>query len=234
MKIDVDVVFFDAAGTLFKVRGSVGAIYNRIAQKFGVTSDEKEVETDFRAAFQAKSLEGFPPRAVLGLQAEKDWWFEVVRRVFAGLMQPQALEAYFDEVFETFRGAASWELYPDTRECLESLRSRGYRLAVLSNFDSRLFDVLANLRIDSYFEQVVLSWHAGSAKPDPSLFFKALEAMHVAARRSAHVGDSLRDDAAGASAAGLAAVLLDRDGRYSGWDEGLRLNSLLDLVQVLG
>ena len=31
----VDTVFFDAAGTLFGVRGSVGEIYGRYAEQFG-------------------------------------------------------------------------------------------------------------------------------------------------------------------------------------------------------
>jgi putative hydrolase of the HAD superfamily len=232
MTNEFDTVFFDAAGTLFRVRGSVGEIYSRGARHFGVITDPQEVEAAFRAAFQAKSLEGFP-QGQPGLSAEKAWWMDVVRRVFGQLMKPKILCDYFDEIFETFRGSSAWELYSDTRACLERLRSSGYRLAVISNFDSRLFDVLANLEIDSFFERVILSWHAGAAKPDPAIFRSAFTAMSVAAARSLHVGDSLHEDVTGARAAGIRAVLLDREGKHRDWNGGSRLESLLELSQIL-
>ena len=175
-----DVVFFDAAGTLFRVKGSVGEIYSRVAAKYGLMADSEAVEAELRAAFHAKTSEGLLPGET-GLRAEKAWWLDVVLRTFAGKMPPEAMNAYFDEVFETFRGAGAWELFEETRACLQHLRSWGYRLAVISNFDSRLFDVLANLSNDSFFEQVILSWHAGSAKPDQAIFRRALEAVHAVA-----------------------------------------------------
>lgn len=147
----MDVVFFDAAGTLFKVRGSVGEIYSRIAEHYRVVADPKRVELAFRTAFHAKSLEGFPSGEQPGLRAEKAWWMDVVRRVFGETMKPEDLRDYFDEVFEAFRSRQAWELYEDTRPGLERLRAGGYRLAVISNFDSRLFDVLANLEVDFFF-----------------------------------------------------------------------------------
>ena len=154
---------------------------------------------------------------------------DVVRTAFAGKLPPAALPDYFDEVFEAFRGAGAWALFEDTRACLERLRAGGRRLAVISNFDSRLFDVLANLGIDSCFEQVILSWHVGAAKPDPAIFRRALDAMNTDAASAWHVGDSPDEDAAGAMAAGLGAVLVDRDGNHCGWDAGTRIGSLLEL-----
>jgi len=233
MKLEVDVIFFDAAGTLFKVRGSVGEIYCRIAEHYRIVADPKQVEAAFRTAFRAKSLEGFPPEEKTGLRAEKAWWRDVVHRVFGETMAPEDLRDYFDEVFEAFRSSRAWELYEDTRPGLECLRAMGYRLAVISNFDSRLFDVLANLEIDFFFERVILSWHARAAKPDPAIFRRALETMHVTASRAAHVGDSLQDDVTGATASGLAAPLLDRRRKHLHWNAGLRLESLLELSQTL-
>lgn len=233
MKLEVDVIFFDAAGTLFKVRGSVGEIYSRIAKHYRVVADPKQLETAFRTAFRDKSLEGFPHRGSSGLRAERAWWMDLVRRVFADAMKPEDLREYFSELFETFRSSRAWELYEDTRPGLERLHAGGYRLAVVSNFDSRLFDVLANLGIDSFFDRVILSWHAGAAKPDPAIFRSALETMQVPASRAAHVGDSLHDDVTGAIASGLAAPLLDRERKHLDWSAGLRLESLLELSQIL-
>jgi putative hydrolase of the HAD superfamily len=232
MTSDVQVIFFDAVGTLFGVRGSVGRIYSEIARRSGVITDSAVIEARFRAAFRHKSLESLA-FGQIGIQAEKGWWMDIVRSVFASIMAAEVMGAYFDEVFEAFRSAAAYELYEETRPTLERLHSCGYRLAVLSNFDSRLFDVLANLKIDTFFEHVILSWHVGTAKPDPAIFRMALKAMNVAASGAMHVGDSLGEDITGAAAAGICAILLDRDGRHRGWTGGPRLDRLHALFTLL-
>lgn len=229
----MDVVFFDAAGTLFKVKGSVGQIYSRVAERHGVAADPEELEKWFAAAFRAQSRDGLPTSGNRGQLAEKAWWMDVVRLVFAQKMTSQVMREYFEDVFEAFRSARSWDLYEDTLPCLERLRSAGYRLAVISNFDSRLFDLLANLEIDHYFERVVLSWHTGAAKPDPLIFRRALDSMTVAPQQALHTGDSIHEDAAGAAAAGMTAVLLDRGARHLGYKSGIRIESLLGLLQYL-
>lgn len=209
----VQVVFFDAAGTLFRVRGSVGRIYADAARTFGIDTDPARLQRAFVSSFHAASARGFPEeRSRDPALAERLWWMSVVREAFGAVMPEPVLPAYFDRVFELFRGADAWELFSDTRATLQDLRSRGLRLGVISNFDSRLFDVLANLGVDSYFEQVFISWRIGVAKPDVRIFRRALEAMGIGPLQAAHVGDSAAEDAEGALNAGLQAVLLDRTG----------------------
>jgi putative hydrolase of the HAD superfamily len=226
-----DVVFLDAAGTLFEVRGSVGEIYSAVAGRYGVNAAPNELHKAFVEAFRRKSLEGIPLDG--GVIHEKKWWLEIVQEVFAGRMPVDILQRYFEEVFEVFRGADAWRLFPDTRASLERLRSGGYRLGIISNFDSRLRDLLDNLSIGSLFEHVALSWCLGAAKPDSRIFCGALEAMKVPAERVLHVGDSPVEDVAGASAAGLHAVLLDRSNVHSEWTSGWRIRSLSELCDNL-
>jgi putative hydrolase of the HAD superfamily len=211
-----EVVFLDAAGTLFRVRGSVGEIYGSIAQRYGVIADSSRTELEFRQAFRSRSLAPLPAVAPGDTEAaEKRWWSDVVADVFGARMPGAVLRNYFDEVFEFFRGSGAWELFPDTGPALEWLRTRGYRLGVLSNFDSRLYPLLRSLGVAGYFESVTISWQAGAAKPDSRIFRAALERMKVAPARALHVGDSRTEDYEGALSAGLRAVLVDRDGGAS-------------------
>ncbi len=210
----VKAVFFDAAGTLFHVRGSVGRIYAEAARGFGLNVDPDVLQRSFVNAFHTNTAAGFPAGRERDLDgAERAWWTSVVRQAFGADMPEHILPAYFNRVFEIFRGADAWELYPDSFPALEDLRRRGFRLAVLSNFDSRLYDVLANLAIRGFFEDVFVSWRVGSAKPAPGIFRHALEAMRLGPSEAAHVGDSADEDAAGALGAGLRAYLLDRAGK---------------------
>jgi putative hydrolase of the HAD superfamily len=230
----LDVVFLDAAGTLFEVRGSVGRIYSEVARRYGVDASPHKLEEAFTEAFRRKSLEGIPPEGGENRTArEKRWWLEIVQEVFAGRMPDATLRRYFEEVFEAFRKADAWRLFRDTHISLERLRGSGYRLGIISNFDSRLSDLLINLGIGSLFEHVTISWCVGAAKPDSKIFRSALQAMNVPAARAMHVGDSLHEDFAGAQQAGLAAVLLDRRNLHSGWKVGWRIRSLSELCDGL-
>ncbi len=47
------VIFFDAAGTLFYVKGSVGEVYLSLARKYGVTADRDTIQHAFVKAFDA-------------------------------------------------------------------------------------------------------------------------------------------------------------------------------------
>jgi len=226
-------IFFDATDTLFHVRGSVGEIYSRIALRYGVRAEPKEVQKSFEQAFRR-----MPPMAFPGLSgadlldAEKKWWEEVVRGVFAGRMPGSTLEAYFSEVFEAFRGPDSWELLPHSRSGLERLKARGYLLGVISNFDSRLLDVLESLGIRALMECVIISSRAGAAKPDAKIFHQALAAVRVGASEALHVGDSLEEDVYGAQRAGLQAILLDPPGRYCDRYGVARVRDLSELCSV--
>jgi 2-haloacid dehalogenase len=65
------------------------------------------------------------------------------------------------------------------------------------------------------FTAVVTSDDARAYKPAPAMFARALEALDLAADDVVHVGDSLTADVAGAHAAGLAAIWVNRKGRVA-------------------
>ncbi len=230
----LEVVFLDAVGTLFEVRGSVGEIYSTIARRHGVDTCADVLQAAFVEAFRRKSLDPIPPaNSRHRLMREREWWLEIVRQVFSGRMTPAALLEYFEEVFEVFRTAAAWRLFPEVSHCLDRLHSAGYRLGIISNFDSRLLDLLDDLGIGSQFEHVTISWAAGAAKPDARIFRSALEAMNVLAGHALHVGDSLKEDFAGARGSGIQAVWLDRGDTCPMWADGPRIQSLSDLFEIL-
>jgi putative hydrolase of the HAD superfamily len=231
----VEMVFFDAAGTLFDVRGSVGEIYARAARKYGARADAGELERGFARAFPLQPPLAFAPgtpEAELP-RLEKEWWRRLVAEVFAGAPGFTRFDEFFEEVFELFRTAEGWELDADARPTLEALRSRGLKIGLISNFDSRVGDVLRAFDLDKHFAGVHISSRLGAAKPDAAIFRAALAAHGLQPAQALHVGDSLRDDARGATAAGLHAVWLDRRRRGSAADFPLRITGLDELPEIL-
>jgi FMN phosphatase YigB (HAD superfamily) len=90
--------------------------------------------------------------------------------------------------------------------------------------------------LEHWFEVVVISGEVGVAKPNASVFDLALNQLLVERENVWHVGDSLTTDVAGAKAAGLTAVWINRSGRVrrAGDPEpDLEIRSLSNLMGLL-
>jgi putative hydrolase of the HAD superfamily len=108
--------------------------------------------------------------------------------------------------------AIRFQAYPDAAPALRELRGRGLRLVVASNWDCSLPQVLEQAGLAELVDGVVASAVVGFDKPAPELFEAALEVAGCDASEAVHVGDSPSNDVAGAAAAGIRPVLLQRDG----------------------
>lgn len=213
----IKVVFFDAAGTLFHVKGSVGDVYLQYAAKYGV-SRSPDMVTKVNQAFKDAFRQAPPPIFAVEQpeklkQCERLWWFDIMHAVFYRVGMFEGFDDYFDEVYEAFGRAEAWDIYPEVPEVLQQLRSQGYELGVISNFDTRLFDIVRALRLEHFFDSITISSLAGSAKPAEKIFHHALDQHVVEPEEAMHVGDDPKEDFEGATNAGLSGVLLDRDGK---------------------
>jgi putative hydrolase of the HAD superfamily len=93
---------------------------------------------------------------------------------------------------------------------LNKWQQQGIELAVVSNFDSRIYAVLKALNLAEYFTSVTISTEVGAAKPDTQIFTAALQKHNGIAENVLHIGDSFKADYCGAKAAGLKAIWLNR------------------------
>lgn len=208
------VVFFDAVGTLFGVRGSVGQVYREIARQHGVEVDASAIDQSFYEAFKASPPCTFPGVDVLEVpQLEQQWWNTIAQQTFdrAGVLDKfEDFSSFFADLYLHFETAKPWVMYADTLPTLQKLRSLNIPLGILSNFDSRLYKVLRALDLADYFDSVTISTEAGVAKPDPKIFSIALAKHHCQPENAWHIGDSFQEDYEAANAAGLRGILLDR------------------------
>ena len=209
----IRAVFFDAAGTLFESREPIGASYARIAREFGVDAPEAEVAASFRRAFgSAPALAFGPGRSGAELRRmEREWWRARVAETFAGFGIFRDFDGYFEALFAYFADSAHWVADSEAEPALLRLRNAGFKLGVISNFDHRLYSILEGLGLIRHFDSITISSEAGYAKPRSELFGAALSRHGLAPVQAVHVGDSEHLDFAAAQAAGLSAVLIDRE-----------------------
>jgi len=239
---DVDAVLLDAAGTLIRPREPVGATYAAAARHFGVALDPEELTQAFAQVFGAMPDLAFQWQSPAELaRLERDWWRTLVRSVLALLgAHIRDFDGFFEGLYGHYARGTAWECFPDAFPALDALRGpiagpipgRSPKLAVVSNFDSRLTGILADLGMADRLDAVVFSSLAGSAKPDPGIFHQALGRLGVAPGRALHVGDSPRADLAGAAAAGVRGLLLRRGGPPGSGSDAV-IASLSELVPLL-
>lgn len=213
----IKAVFFDAGGTLFETRGSVGEIYHSFAGKYQVVTDPIRLQREFEQSFRRQPPLAFsretPADSIAAL--EKGWWRTLVREVFAEVGPFPAFDEFFDEVYEAFGGSRLWRVFDGVESTLEALKGHGLKLGVISNFDSRLFNVLEACGLRGYFDSIHVSTLAGAAKPAPEIFREALLAHGLEPSQACHIGDHPREDVEGAIAVGMRAILLDHHQRFT-------------------
>ncbi len=203
----VRAVLFDATGTLLLFRESVGEIYRAFALEFGVDLPATRIAEAFGRVLSSADPMVFPDEpAGRRPTLERQWWWHRVRSTFRAAdsaAQFTDFDAYFDRLWNHYAAGAAWRLAPGTREALDALRARQLPMAVVSNFDHRLANILEELDILSYFEKVTTPTDTGVAKPDRRIFDAALAGLGDPTRRAIYVGDRAIEDVAGARRAGL-------------------------------
>jgi putative hydrolase of the HAD superfamily len=124
-------------------------------------------------------------------------------------------------------------LLDGAKECLQALKQRGLKLALVSNtIWSRyiLDEEMQRLAIDGCFDCVVTSSEFGTKKPYPEIFENALSKLGVDAIDAVFVGDSLKEDVAGASMVGMKTILLDwKKEELPGVTPDAKINALAEL-----
>jgi putative hydrolase of the HAD superfamily len=206
----IHAVLFDAAGTLIRLRESVGATYARFAERHRVSLPASRLDEAFHRVV-AKAPPNVHPGvpAVSAAERERAWWRERVRETFRaadGMASVRDFEGYFDELWRHYATAAAWELAPGATQALDALAKAGRRLGVLSNFDQRLRPLLRDLGVHERFEVIVLPGDVGAGKPDRLIFDTALKRLGRAGHHVVYVGDRAREDVEAAKAAELHAI----------------------------
>jgi FMN phosphatase YigB (HAD superfamily) len=141
-----------------------------------------------------------------------------------------------------------WDFtFPWVRESLQRLKAAGFRLAVVSNSDGHVEELLRGLGYADFFEVIIDSYREKIWKPAPEIFYLGLRRMgltklaqqaEAAARGGAdpppviYVGDNWRSDHEGATSAGLQIRLIDPLGLFRTWSDR-RVRDMIDCADEL-
>lgn len=200
-------VLLDALGTLVELQPPAPFLVAELSRRWQVEITAVEAEAAFAAEigyYKAHHLEGRDPASLADLR----------RRCAATLEAalPPAARARLDseELLPAMLDSIRFRAYPEVAGWLTVLRTAGLKLAVVSNWDVSLAEVLERVGLAPLLDCVVTSAEAGAAKPDPAVFRLALERLGLQPEEAIHLGDTPDLDLVGAAAAGVEAVLVSR------------------------
>jgi len=102
-------------------------------------------------------------------------------------------EAWFSDYY-TENHEKELQLYNGVKELLESLKSKGFKLAIATNsYRGSTIESLSHLNIIEYFESLACYDDVGRGKPAPDMLEKNLKDLELNAEDTVFVGDSERD-----------------------------------------
>lgn len=208
----IKAVFFDAEGTLLHIKPSVGHIYVKVCQKYGLQADPKALGESFQRAFAAHLKRRKQGEITLSPDGCREEWRRVFQEAVSPFGELGSPEKAFEECYEAFARAEAFSLAPGTREALTAIKISGRRLAIVSNWDERLRRLLEEYGLCPLFEKIFISCEVGVAKPDPQIFLIACQHLGIEPQEALMIGDSLEDDVLAARQAGLWAL------HYTGGD----------------
>lgn len=213
MDVTIRAVLFDWGGTLVRddslvVTAPTTAVAHYARQTLSLALRNADFEHVFQSAL---------PPYIQGKTVTASRIDHLIRTAFRELgwsLSDADIEACSQLFFE--EAMSTHELFDDARALLASLRYRGYRTGVVTNsiFPSHLYlPKLSEFGIGGYIDAVISSADVGRGKPDPAPFLAALKLLAADPHEVIFVGDSLDADIAGARAAGMRSILIDRRGK---------------------
>jgi len=219
-------VFFDAVGTLLFPDPPAPAMYADVARAHGLTLSPADVRERFIAAYRAEEAADSEAGWVTSEERERKRWHRIVTETLAGVSDPQSC---YEHLFQHFATPEAWKIAPDAADVFTALLDRGLTLGLGSNYDDRLWSVLAGFpELEPLRDRVLISSAVGVRKPGRAFFHAVAEAAGYLPSQVLFVGDDLDNDYHGATAAGMPAVLLDPHGRHAEVRE--RIGRLADLL----
>jgi putative hydrolase of the HAD superfamily len=213
-------IFFDVGNTLLFPNRDVMLAPLSPSQR-PTLQQWQALERETKRDFDANMLEGSP---------DHGFWWSFHTRLLTERKLP--LDPTRETMVRNTQNSANWDqILPGTRAALERIGQR-HKIAVISNADGRIHEVLARCGIADCFRTITDSGIVGREKPHPAVFEAALRSMDARAEQSLYVGDVFSVDYVGAKNVGMDAVLMDVSRAYVDRDVA-RVESLVELESWL-
>jgi putative hydrolase of the HAD superfamily len=222
MTSKIKTIFFDVGNTL--LFPNFACIHRPLAER-GVIPDREHLRD-----LECRTKNQFDDMMTSNGSTDHSFWWMFYSQLLSELGLQD--DAVLDQLVTSIRNSANWDtIRPGTPAQLQEIGER-YHIAVISNADGKIEEVLQRCGIARCFRTITDSGLVGYEKPHPEIFRLALKSMNAAPGESLYVGDVYSVDYLGATDAGMQAILMDVPGAYRDKGEP-RVEDLVELLMVL-
>jgi len=213
----ITTVFFDLGSTLVYCKDPWLPIYEQadramvgVLRRAGISIDPASFSTEFggfiQSYYQKQYEDNIEPTSLAALRNL------LIQKGFPGVQDIVLLKAMEAMYAVTQK---NWYREEDAIETLEVLKSRGFRLGIISNTsdDQNVQGIVNQSGLRPYFEYILTSAALGIRKPDMRIFQAALDHFQVPPVAAAMVGDLLQTDVLGANQMGIYSIWITRRAR---------------------
>ncbi len=200
------VIFFDVGNTL---------LFPNRKRILSPLADKHHPPLEQWQALERRTKHEFDQGMVTGRVDHGFWW-----TFHTYLLQDLKIsdDGVRDALIENTQSSFNWDqIVPGTCEALQRIGS-DHPIAVISNADGRIEDVLRRCGIAGCFSSITDSGIVGCEKPHRAIFEAALRQMNAQPEESLYVGNVYSVDYVGALDAGMQAILFDVAGAYRDHD----------------
>jgi putative hydrolase of the HAD superfamily len=133
-----------------------------------------------------------------------------------------AVMAYHQEKIDSIR------LYDDVKPCLNKLKMKGLKSAIITDspLPIKQYEKILRLNIDNFIDLVIISDEIGIRKPNPKLFSYCLNKFKVKGFETIYIGDNLNNDIVPAKINKIHSIYIHRGGKYDFNNTGEEINEL--------
>lgn len=212
VKCILEGIFFDLGGTMMH-NPSPNIAHLEAMDSIKTTLGKYGHEIGMRPEEMRETLR----ECRISVRARTGHWKEVderaVYRVMLSRLGVSPADNLIDQCIKVYRGVLANYIayYPDVLPTISVLKTRGFKLGLISNAVMGVKFYIPKLRLRRYFNVLVFSYQVGWIKPRPEIFQYAPNRLGVAPEKSVMVGDSIKDDITGAKAQNMKAVLIRRE-----------------------
>ncbi|MAG47641.1 hypothetical protein CL617_03470 [archaeon] len=221
-------ILFDFGDTLVQLDPSKEDVFLNVLKRHNIKIKKEEMKKAFLFYIDMKT-------SVLTLKNEeekKEFLIGKNKKILIMLGIKNNIEQLAIEINSEFK-KAHWVLFPEVISVLEKLKEKGFRLGILSNWESVLHELCKNLDITHYFDFIVASADVGLEKPDPEFFRTVLSKNDMDAEKTVYVGNDYEQDIISSGNLGIKPILFDKDDIYAEKDcDKIRdLNDIFSLLE---
>ncbi|PKQ28502.1 MAG: hypothetical protein CVT63_02570 [Candidatus Anoxymicrobium japonicum] len=229
----IEAVFFDVGNTLLEPYPSIEAVCREVMAEFGHYPSDENLRCGIVAASEYYERRYWSDDSFWANEKDaSEMWSELYALMLDEIGVDGHRQLVGRAIYDYFGDGDRWRPYPDVVPVFERLKAKGLRLALISNWDSRLAKLCFDMGLDRYLDAVLSSASIGLVKPNPRIYQAACERLDVEPGRAVHVGDQYYADVLGARSVGIHPVLIDRFGSGNTADVPVieDLYGLLDLL----